>query len=158
VLVRRAARPSARALPPWCAAATGGPRVRPAPTRSRQSEGDSRRRRGDLDVPRVRAARVLDAARWQRGVEAGGPRSRLGHGLRGRSERGRGLHRLPATQDRPAVRDAADPHGPRRRISALRERRRELTVRLGSVRLRVTLAATSLFAIALALASFALVR
>ena len=46
------------------------------------------------------------------------PRPRVGHGLRRRSQRRRGLHRVPAPEARPARQRAADQDRPRRRVPA----------------------------------------
>ena len=68
----------------------------------------ARRHRHQPHRARVRAARVPHAQGRQRGVEARDPRSRVGHRLRRRPERRRGVRRLPAQEDRRAVRARDD--------------------------------------------------
>src|SRR5262249_20111303 len=138
-----------RGAPPRPACCGGGPvAARPGPARCRRG-----RRVDQAHRTRVRTARVPHATRRQRRVKARDPRPRLGHGFRRRSQCRRGLHRLSAAQGRPAVRRSAHPHRARRGLPPLPRMIRRL-----SVRWRITLVASGLFAVALGLASFVLVR
>ena len=55
-------------------------------------------------APRVRAVGVPAAPPWGHRDQGTDPRRRMGSGVRRRTQRRRGLHPLPAPQDRPAVR------------------------------------------------------
>ena len=79
-------------------------------------------KRGDTpDRPhpaRVLAAGVPHAPRRRRGEQGRHPAPRVGRQLRGRRQRRRGLRRLPAAQDRHAVRPADRADRARRRLPA----------------------------------------
>ena len=110
----------------------------------------ARRAPDRADQDRVRAARAAAAP-----PEAG-PRPRadlrggLGLRLRPDLELARGLHRLPAAQDRGVRRAAPDPHGARRRLRAAREvslRRRLTLLSALAVALAVIVASVIVYAI-----------
>ncbi len=74
-------------------------------------------KRGDTDIRlTAREFSLLEC------VEVRDPRSRLGPRLRRRPQRGRGVRRLPAPQDRRAVRGPDHSHRARRRVPARRGR------------------------------------
>ena len=85
-----------------------------ARARSRRTACAPRGDRRAAHRARVRAARVPRAQGRQRRVEDRDPRPRVGHRLRRRPERGRGLRRLPPQEDRPALRRRVHRDRPRR--------------------------------------------
>ena len=93
VLVRRATRPVAGPDPPRRSPAADGALRRHARARPRRAPLPAQGDRRPPHRPRVRAARVPRAQGRQRRVEDGDPRPRVGHGLRRRPERGRGVRR-----------------------------------------------------------------
>src|SRR4029450_7006168 len=92
--------PPARARPRHAVAAGGAHRRRHRPG-SGDPHRDVRRCPGFLDGAGVRPAGVPDAPAGPGGVEDRAARPRVGRGRRHCSQRGRGVRRLSASQDRP---------------------------------------------------------
>ena len=132
-LLRRGAR---RAAARCSTSATS--RLDPAAT-----PASARRRRDRADRPRVRVARVPDAARRRRRVEARDPRPRVGLRLRGRPEHRRGVRAATCARkiDRPFGRHAIETV--RGRGYRLRRRAEAEVRRLRTVRVRTTMGARS---------------
>lgn len=98
-------------------------RSRAAHARSRPAQRPSREHGAGSDTARVLIARVPVAQRGPYAVKAGDPRACLGRRARTRPQRRPGLHRVPASKDRRAVRDTADPNGTRPRLPRGGQRR-----------------------------------
>ena len=107
------------------AAAAGGAGRRRPVARPGPAPGHPRGDRDRADAARVLAAGIPAAPGRRGGPQERHPAQRLGPAPRGRPQRGRGLRRLPAAQDRRAVRPAGGADRARRRLPARRRRQAE---------------------------------
>ena len=115
----------------------------------------------ELYASAVRAARVPDAPEGRGAVQDGDPRARVGPRVRRGRQHRRGLHPLPAPEDRrsvPAERDPDPPPGgvPARCRRRIGPRPPERLTWLWCVRARTTLLASVAVTLALLIASLAL--
>ena len=123
VRARGAARAAARAAAPHDRRRRRAALVRRPHARSRHARGAPRRAGDRADAHRVPAARAVPAQPAAGAHPRRDLRPRVGLRLRPDLELARGLHRLPAPQDRGRGRAAPDPHGARRRVRAPRDQR-----------------------------------
>src|SRR5581483_1414576 len=146
VLVLRAARSPAGAGAARAGRATRRARDRRPATRPGDAPGVARRRRRGALCEGVRPPRGLHAPAGRDAQPAPPARGRVGHGLREPLEPRRRLRRLPAPEDRPAVRPQVARDRPRRRLPPARRR----PVSSLPLRVRLTLAFAVVMAVVLA--------